>query len=106
MISQSPILSTSPLVKFLVNLRTKLCSHRLEQSVVDLYWPYSSMKDWENLTLLLVEEEEEVVEEEEGVGPKDLQKDEEATLEAVMIQAWIQRQILAAIQGGGGPGQT
>ena len=39
-------------MKLLVKLRPKLSSRQLEQSVVDLYWPYSSMKDWENLTVL------------------------------------------------------
>ena len=37
--------SKLPLVKLLVKLRPKLSSRQLEQSVVDLYWPYSSMKD-------------------------------------------------------------
>ena len=45
--------SKLPLVKLLVKLRPNLSSCQLEQSVVDLYWPYSSMKDWENLTCLL-----------------------------------------------------
>ena len=38
-------------MKLLVKLRPKLSSHQLEQSVVDMYWPFSSMNDWENLTL-------------------------------------------------------
>ena len=45
--------SKLPLVKILGKLRLELSSRQLEQSVVDLYWPYSSIKDWVNLTNLM-----------------------------------------------------